>query len=94
MHVLELFCDPYCPCRSIKVALIKNIVGRFSNLEFREMNALDNMHRVNDLGIKMFPFLLLDGEIIKVGITEEKELEHILSYRLKQEKQNEKSTEC
>ncbi|MCA9399388.1 MAG: thioredoxin family protein [Candidatus Omnitrophica bacterium] len=85
MHVLELFCDPYCPCRSNKVDLVRNIVRQFPDLELREMNALENMHRLTDLGIKMFPFLLLDGEIIKVGVPEEKELFNILSYRIKKE---------
>lgn len=82
MHLLELFSDPYCPCRTSKVALIKNITGHFPGLEFRELNALENMHRLNDLGIKMFPFLLLDGELIKVGILREKELKGILNSRL------------
>ena len=52
------------------------------------MNALENTRRLDDLGIKVLPFLLLDGEIIKVGIPEEKELENILSYKLKQERRN------
>lgn len=82
MHVLELFCDPYCPCRSSKVPAIQTLVGYFPGLEFREMNALENLHRFNDLGIKMLPFLLLDGEIIKVGIPEENELKGILNSRL------------
>lgn len=89
MHILELFCDPYCPCRSQDLSIIRRIIGRFPDLEFREMNALENMHRLNDLGIKMFPYLLLDGEMIKIGIPEENELENILSYRLKWERQNE-----
>ncbi len=90
MHILELFSDPYCPCRSSKVDSVKIIADHFSDLEFREMNVLENMNRVNDLGIRMFPFLLLDGEIIKIGIPEETELKNILSYRLNQEKQDAK----
>lgn len=82
MHVLELFCDPYCPCRSGKVGMIQDIIGQFPDLQFREMNAFENMHRLNDLGIKMLPFLLLDGELIKVGIPEENELKGILNSRL------------
>jgi len=82
MHLLELFTDPYCPCRANKAALIKTITGHFPGLEFRELNALENTRRLNDLGIKMFPFLLLDGELIKVGIPEENELKGILNSRL------------
>jgi len=88
---LELFTDSYCPCRLRTVSFIQEIANRFPDLVFREMSAPENMRRLNDLGIKMFPFLLLDGEIIKVGIPEEKELEHILSYRLNQEKHGEKN---
>jgi len=84
MHILELFTDPYCPCHAQAVALIRNVVSNFSGVEFREMNALENRHRLEKLGIRMFPFLLLDGEIIKVGVPEDNELKAMLQHRLKQ----------
>ncbi len=93
MHILELFCDPYCPCRSRDLSSIHRITGQFPDLEFREVNALENMHRLEDLGIKIFPLLLLDGEMIKVGIPEEHELEKILSDKLKREGRNEERTD-
>ncbi len=82
MHTLELFSDPYCPCRERVVSFIQDISNSFQNLKFRDMNALEHPSRLEKLGIKMFPFLLLDGEIIKIGIPDEKELQNMLKYRL------------
>ena len=49
---------------------------------FYELNAFEHTSRVEQLGIKIFPFLLLDGKIIKIGIPDKKELKSMLEYRL------------
>lgn len=80
---IELFYMPTCPDCLPAIQIVKEVIKDYNGIEYKEINAKENMKLVEDLGITHVPTIFINGEMIFVEKVEEKKLREEIERRLK-----------
>lgn len=80
---IELYYTPTCPdCLPAK-KIVQEVLKEYKNIEYKEINAKENMELVEKLGITHVPTIFINGEMIFVEKVDEKKLREEIEKRLK-----------
>lgn len=78
MRVLELYTHEGCFSHDRALEMLQKILPACPDISFNLVDIFKYPDKARALGIRMSPTLVMDGEIISVGMPEEKELRTML----------------
>ena len=79
---IEMFYAPDCSaCAATHEKLRTTSQQVVNNLEWRELNVLDNVDRAVELGVLTVPSIAIDGEIVFTSMPTARQLRHELTKR-------------
>ena len=79
---VELFHSPGCSrCAAAQAKLRTVAEATVSDLEWREVNAVDELDRAVELGVLTLPSIVVDGELVFTSLPSEQQLRDALAER-------------